>query len=142
LRNKVVIFVWSNNNFCICECRYIAIVRVPEVFNRAHSQSTTAYRWNDVMILISKWRFTEWWNHWAMVKQRKICEFTIKIIHQTQSKQRHFTSLNMANVDSAFLGSIWRVSSFNTQWKRNDLQFLTRKLLTNAIENTIMKLWK
>jgi hypothetical protein len=39
----------------------------------------------------------------------EICEFTIKIIHQsdqTQSKQRHFTSLNMANVDSAFLASI------------------------------------
>ena len=75
------------------------------------------------------------------MKQREICEFTIKIIHQTQSKQRNFTSLDMANVDSVFLASICRVSSFNTQWKRNDSQFLTRKLLTiNGIENTIMKL--
>jgi hypothetical protein len=48
--------------FCICECRYIAIVRVPEVCKRAYSQSATAYRWNDVMIIISKWRFTEGWN--------------------------------------------------------------------------------
>jgi hypothetical protein len=34
-------------------------VRVPEVCKRAHSQSATAYIWNDVIILISKWRFTE-----------------------------------------------------------------------------------
>ena len=107
-----------------------------------------AYR-KFVSVLIANQRQRIWRNdtnfkmavYWR-VKQREICEFTIKIIHQTQSKQRHFTSLNMANVDSAFLASIWRVSSFNTQWKRNDSQFLTRKLLTNGIENTIMKLWK
>jgi hypothetical protein len=33
-----------------------------EVCKRASSQSVTAYRWNDVMIIISKWRFTEGWN--------------------------------------------------------------------------------
>ena len=53
----------NSSCFCICECRYIAmIVRVPEVCKRALSQSATAYRWNDVMIIISKWRFTEGWN--------------------------------------------------------------------------------
>ena len=41
-----------------------------------------------------------------MVKQREICELTVKIKHQTQSKQRHFTSLNMAKVESVFLASI------------------------------------
>ena len=54
-------------SFCICECRYIAIVRVPEVCKRAYSQSVTAYRWNDVMIIISKWRFTEGWNEGKFV---------------------------------------------------------------------------
>jgi hypothetical protein len=56
--------------FCICECRYIAIVRVPEVCKHAHSQSATAYRWNDVMIIISKWRFTEGWNKGKFVNLR------------------------------------------------------------------------
>jgi hypothetical protein len=54
-------------NFCFCECIYIAIVRVPEVCKRAYSQSVTAYRWNDVMIIISKWRFIEGWNEGKFV---------------------------------------------------------------------------
>jgi hypothetical protein len=56
------------------------------------------------MIIISKWRFTEGENYYE--KQREICEFTIKIKSQTQSKQRHFTSLNMARVERVFLESI------------------------------------
>jgi hypothetical protein len=115
-------------NFCICECIYIAIVRVPEVCKRAYSQSVTAYRWNDVMIIISKWRFIEGW-----------------IKHQTQSKQRHFTSLNMTKVESVFLASIWTVSSFNTQCKRNDRNFYRQTnywLMALRYYYETMKLWK
>jgi hypothetical protein len=71
LKWPIVSYSWKRRmvttNFCICECRFIAIVRVPEVCKRALSQSVTAYRWNDVMIIISKWRFTEGWNKGTFV---------------------------------------------------------------------------
>jgi hypothetical protein len=40
---RIFFFLFPLLDFCICECRYIAIVRVPEVCKRAHSQSATAY---------------------------------------------------------------------------------------------------
>jgi hypothetical protein len=41
-----------------------------------------------------------------MVKQMEMFEFIIIIKHQTQSKQRRFTSVNMAKVESVYLASI------------------------------------
>jgi hypothetical protein len=68
--NTLMIFLYLRMQIYCYRARTGINLRMQIYCYRAHSQSTTAYRWNDVMILISKWRFTEGSNKGKFVNLR------------------------------------------------------------------------